>query len=307
MIDNYKIKAPVVIFVYKRPEHTKKVISVIKNINIKKIYVVADGWKNENEKSLVNNTRNLFNNLEFDVKKIFFNSNMGLRKNAELGLKEVFKFENRVIVLEDDTLPEKSFFKFCDILLSKYENDKNISLITGSNFKTQLTENEKVDYFFSKYPCFWGWATWKDRWEKLFDNNMSNWKEFKRSGKFSKSFLNRRERSYWNERFDYHTKNLNKGTWDYPFLLNQFYYEKKSIIPKKNLISNIGYDLPTSINPNKTSNLQTFEIDFPLNHPSINYELESYGKFCSEKLFSKSKLLTRIRNKIKKIFNLIKI
>ena len=71
MTDNYKINAPVVIFVYKRPEHTKKVISVIKNINIKKIYVVADGWKNENEKSLVNNTRDLFNNLEFDVKKIF--------------------------------------------------------------------------------------------------------------------------------------------------------------------------------------------------------------------------------------------
>ena len=304
MTNNFEISAPVVIFVYKRPEHTKKVISVIKNINIKKIYVIADGWKNENEKSLVVNTRDLFNQLELNIKKIFFDRNVGLRKNAELGLKEVFKFEDRAIVLEDDTLPEKSFFKFCDILLKKYEVDQNISLITGTNFQTQLTENEKNDYFFSKYPCFWGWATWKDRWEKLFDNQMSNWREFKKSGKFSKSFLNRSERSYWNERFYYHTKNLNKGTWDYPFLLNQFYFEKKSIIPKKNLISNIGYDLPTSINPNKTSNLQTFEIDFPLNHPSKNYELESYNKFCSEKLFSKSKLLTRIKNKIKKVFNL---
>ena len=304
MSQNKTIQAPVVLFVYKRPDHTLKIIEKINQVNIKKVYIIADGSKNNNDKSAVEKTRNLIKNINSNIEKIFFNKNIGLRKNAEIGLGEVFKYEEKAIILEDDTVPDISFFEFCDTLLNKYISVKEISMISGSNFKSKLTENQKDDYFFSRYPCFWGWASWKDRWEHLFDNEMKKWHEYKSSKNFSNKFTNKREFNYWKERFDFHKNNLNLGTWDYPFLLNHFYYEKKSIVPKKNLIKNIGYDNPTSENPKKTAKLKTFSLNFPLNHP-LKFENNSYyDDFCSLGLFSKQKLLKRIKNKLIKIFNI---
>ena len=77
---------------------------------------------------------------------------MFLRKNAELGLSYVFNSEEKAIILEDDTLPSISFFNFDD-LLKRYENNK-VSMITGSNFKTQITLNLKDDYFFLNILVF---------------------------------------------------------------------------------------------------------------------------------------------------------
>ena len=295
------IKSPIVLFIYKRPKHTKKLINILNKILTNKIYIIADGYKNSIDKPDVIKTRNLINKIKTrKIIKIFFNKNVGLRKNAELGLNKVFKLEKRAIILEDDTLPNLSFFSYCDILLRKYRLNKKISMICGSNFKEDISKKYKNDYFFSKYPFFWGWATWDDRW-RSFDNKMIKWSEYKSNKKFKKKFPEKREFRYWKERFNFHYNYLNKGTWDYPFMLKHFFYDKISIVPKINLIKNIGYDEPTSINPKKTSNLKTSSIKFPLKHPK-NYINEEYDLFCSTRLFSKSKLLKRIKNKIKLIF-----
>ena len=106
------IEAPVVLFIHKRPDHTKKIIEKINQIKLKKLYVIGDGWKSKDDKILVKETRELINNLPFKTKKFFFDNNIGLRKNAELGLSYVFNSEEKAIILEDDTLPSISFFQF---------------------------------------------------------------------------------------------------------------------------------------------------------------------------------------------------
>jgi len=294
------IKSPIVLFVYKRPKHTKKLIHILNKISTNKIYIIADGYKNSLDKPDVIKTRNLINKIKTKkIVKIFFNRNVGLRKNAELGLNKVFKFEKKAIILEDDTLPDLSFFNYCDVLLKKYQKNKKISMICGSNFKEVITKKYKNDYFFSKYPFFWGWATWYDRWN-TFDNKMSKWKQYKSSTKFKKKFSKKKEFKHWNERFNFHYNFPHKGTWDFPFMMKHFFYNKISIVPKINLIKNIGYDDPTSINPKKTSNLMTSSLKFPLKHPN-NFISNEYDFFCSTRLFSKSKLSVRIKNKIKSI------
>ena len=303
---NKTIDAPVVLFVYKRPNHTKKILDKINQVKPKKVYVIGDGWKCKDDKILVKKTRELISELTFKTEKLFFDTNVGLRRNVEIGLNHVFNLEEKAIVLEDDTLPSLSFFHFCDILLKKHAENKQISMITGSNFKTEMTSNHKNDYFFSKYPFIWGWATWRDRWEQLFDNKMTKWNEYKSSENFRKNFHFKRELNYWKERFNFHEKNLNFGTWDYPFHFGHFYYEKKTIVPKINLIENIGYDIPTSHNPKKTANLKTYELNFPLRHPTKYENIYNYDKFCSVGLFSKSKISQRIKNKLIKLFNLFK-
>ena len=304
MLQNKVIEAPVVLFIYKRPGHTLKIIEKINQVKINKVYIIADGCKNETDRRDVEETRKQVTKIKTEVEKIFFEKNVGIRKNAEIGLKKVFYFEKKAIFLEDDTVPDISFFEFCDELLNKYSEKKEISMICGSNFKTQITEKETNDYFFSRYPFFWGWASWKDRWEHLFDNQMKKWHEYKSSKNFSNKFTNKREFNYWKERFDFHKNNLNLGSWDYPFFLNHFYYEKKSIVPKKNLIMNIGYDNPTSQNPKKTAKLKTFSLDFPLNHPLKFENNNNYDNFCSLGLFSKQKLFKRIKNKLNKIIKI---
>ena len=279
MPQNNVIASPVVLFIYKRPNHTLKVIEKINKVNINKVYIVADGWKNDQDKHEVMKTRDLIEKINSKVVNIFFTKNIGLRKNCEIGLEKVFSLEEKAIILEDDTVPDESFFRFCDELLSKYSEFKQISMIAGSNFKTDITQNYSEDYFFSMYPFFWGWATWKDRWKDLFDNKMTKWIEYKSSKSFQNKFVNKRELNYWKERFNFHQKNPNLGTWDYPFLFSQFYNEKKTIVPKINLIENIGYDIPTSQNPNKTRNLKTFGIIFPLKHPSNHDRDKKYDNF----------------------------
>ena len=85
MSQNKTINAPVILFVYKRPDHTLKIIEKINQVNIKKVYIIADGWKSSNDKSAVEKTRNLIKDINSNVEKIFFNKNIGLRKNAEIG------------------------------------------------------------------------------------------------------------------------------------------------------------------------------------------------------------------------------
>ena len=104
MPQNKVIEAPVVLFIYKRPDHALKIIEKINQAKIKKVYIIADGWKNEIDRPEVEQTRNLVTKIKTVVEKIFFDKNIGLRKNAEIGLKKVFNFEEKAIILEDLSL-----------------------------------------------------------------------------------------------------------------------------------------------------------------------------------------------------------
>ena len=84
--------------------------------------------------------------------------------------------------MEDDCVPSKDFFKFCNLLLEKYKNDNRISQISGNNFLNfKKYKRRNLDsYFFSKLTSSWGWATWKNRWEFCYDSELSLWPKIKK-------------------------------------------------------------------------------------------------------------------------------
>jgi hypothetical protein len=98
------------------------------------------------------------------------------------------------------------------------------------------------------------------------------------------------------------SKNQNKGAWDFPLTFTNFYFKKLAIVPKVNLITNIGYDDPSGNNPKKNSYLKKMSLIFPLMHPSEIKASSEYDHFCSQKVFSLPSLKNRIINKIIKIF-----
>lgn len=297
------ISASLVFFVMRRPGATKRVITVIKKNKFKKIYVVCDGWRNESEKSKVLKVRKIidksFSNT--NVKKIYFNHNVGMRNIAPVALKQIFRTEKKIIVLEDDTLPHPSFFKFIDKLLIKYKSTNNISMITGINFNTKITKNLDEHYFFSKYTFLWGWGTWKNRW-KLYDNTLKEWEKYRDSKRFKSEFPNVGERRFWKKELNSLKYNQNKGAWDFPLSFANYYHRRLSIVPKINLIKNIGYSNdPTGLNPRKTKNLKFFSIPDKLIHPKKIVRNLAYDNYCSLNHYYLGSIVNRIKRKIVKI------
>ena len=299
-----KISTSLVFFVMRRPNATKRVIKVLKKFRFKKIYIVCDSWRNKFEKDNVLEVRKIVSKsfLNQKIIKLFYDKNVGMRNIAPVAFKKIFKTEDKIIVIEDDTLPNPSFFIYADKLLSKYKKTKKISMISGVNFNTKMTKKLNEDYFFSKYSFLWGWATWRDRW-KIYDNSLKKWNYYKKSGRLKKDFPNIGEYRFWKKELNSLYRNPKKGAWDFPLSFANYYYNRYSVVPKVNLVKNIGVsDDPTGRNPKKTKNLKTFTINKKLIHPKkIKRNLE-YDNYCSLYHYYLGNIFVRIKNKVSKIF-----
>ena len=104
---------------------------------------------------------------------MYSDTNLGCAKRVQTGLDYVFENEEMAIILEDDTLPDPSFFNFCEELLERYKHDKRVAHISGCNLHSNAV-NFKESYCFSSIVNIWGWATWKRAWIH-YDINMPSW------------------------------------------------------------------------------------------------------------------------------------
>ena len=114
------------------------------------------------------------------------------------------------IILEDDCLPDQSFFPFCEKLLCYYRNDTRVMMIGGLNYVSGLEIKES--YYFSKYYAIWGWATWKRAW-RLYDKKLSGWPEFKKKRQLRVLYADARLARLFEFCFDsYQTTRSTRGT-----------------------------------------------------------------------------------------------
>lgn len=232
------LEAPVVLFVYNRPDTTIRVLEKIRECKPMQLIIVADGPKNEQEEQAVYETRALFEAIDWDCKLIcrYSEINQGCAKSIASGLDFVFEKYENAIILEDDCVPSPSFFKFCNDLLVRYSNS-SVMHISGNNLLQNLDiENS---YFFTTcaFPP-WGWATWKRAWQK-YKAVITDWEakasQFENQGLFIKN-----ENPLWNRAIIANTK---KGdTWDHQWAIALWENSGLAINPKNNLVSNIGFD-----------------------------------------------------------------
>ena len=303
-----KISTSLVFFVMRRPKATKRVINVLKNFKFKKVYIICDSWRNESEKSKVLKVRKIvsksFQNQK--IKKLFYDKNIGMRNIAPVAFKEIFKFEDKIIVIEDDTIPSPSFFNFADKLLLKYKKNKKISMISAVNFNTKMTKEIKEDYFFSRYSFLWGWATWRDRW-KIYDNSLKKWDFYKKSGRLKKDFPIKGEYRFWKKELNSLQRNQSKGAWDFPLSFANYYYNRFSIVPKVNLVKNIGLsDDPTGLNPKKIKKLKIHYIKDKIIHPKKILRNLEYDNYCGHYHYYLGTFFVRLKNKVCKYLKILK-
>ncbi len=235
------MKTPILLMVYIKPQTTLKVIKRLREVKAPKIYVSIN-IPLKNKKSEIKKNKEVIDL----IKTINWNCKIILKKrkshvDAYTSYKEAinwfFKNEKEGIILEDDTLPNKSFFYFCERMLKIYRNNKKISQICGSSFVNKIKSRNK--YSFSNYTLCWGYATWR-RSIKDYDEKMLEWPRLKKENYLLKIVKDKKFVDYWSDIFDIQYSKTFKA-WDYMWLYSNWKKKKLSVIPHRHLIKNIGF------------------------------------------------------------------
>lgn len=260
------MKKPILFLIFNRLETTKKVLDAIRKVKPLKLYIASDGPRSTvlNEKISVEQVRKyVLKNIDWNcqVKTLFREENLGCGRAVSGAISWFFNQEADGIILEDDCLPNKDFFRYCENLLDYYRDNKKVMHITGDQFYPDMQIKES--YYFASIMHCWGWASWADRWEK-YDFKLKSYstKDLKSSLKDKGVF------KYWANIFNKIQKK-EIDTWDYQWALAIIANNGYCINPAKNLVSNIGFGIGgthTQDAGSTQANLNTHSI-WPIIHP----------------------------------------
>lgn len=263
-MDKNYFNTPVLFLIFNRPDTTQQVFDRIKEIKPAKLFVSADGpreGKNEDSKCEV--ARDIVKqvNWECDVKTNFSEKNLGCKKAVSSGINWFFQNVDEGIILEDDCLPDLSFFSFCSQMLEKYRADDRVMHIGGTNFQDGI-QRGTGSYYFSRLVHVWGWATWKRAWEK-YDVEIKFFENFVKLGCIKEIFTDKKQQDFWLKTFELVYSNK-KDTWDFQWMFTVMVNNGISIIPNENLVSNLGFGenaTHTTLSGSPAANIKTGAID----------------------------------------------
>lgn len=302
----FKLTTPVSFIIFNRPDVTLKVFERIRQAKPEKLFIIADGAREDRigEAEKCEQCRAVTNMIDWqcDVHTNFAEKNMGCKNRVYSGISWVFENVDEAIILEDDCLPSQSFFRFCQELLERYRYDTRVTVISGSNHN--VLNDIKESYGFVSRLYMWGWATWKRAWN-LTDINMTLWQEC-RKNKYLKRILSPKEYVELSNAFQA-TYEGRINTWDYQFCLANYLNHGLDIVPKVNMIRNIGFRSDATHTANSFDKHAFYideEMDFPLVHPKIMLPLEDITESV-EPNPSQEEILLDINQRVSRFVELI--
>lgn len=271
-------ETPILFLIFNRPDTTQEVFNKIREIKPRKLFVAADGPRagKTNEEALCQKTRSVISQIDWpcELKTLFREKNLGCGMAVSSAITWYFEQVEYGIILEDDCLPDLSFFPFCEELLVKYKDDEKIMLIGGTNFLNAGLKLEN-SYFFSQYPHIWGWASWSRAW-KLYDYDMTGISGFF-NNKLNKIFKTHKQRKYFRRKL-FKTSIGEIKTWDYQWVYSILNNDGIAITPVQNLIVNIGFrneSTHTFLKDPIKENEKLEKVKMPLIHPQKEVNLNA--------------------------------
>lgn len=217
--------APIVLFTYNRPDHTRLTIeALLRNSEAKDsaLHVFSDGPKNEKSDGKVQRVREYLSSVSGfkSIRITERDRNLGLAASVISGVSEILEHHSSCIVLEDDMVCAPNFLAFMNQALSMYRDRDDIFSVTGYNYPLPIPENRAESAYLSYRGSSWGWGTWPDRWRKVdwqvsdyaqFSNDPREQEAFARAGEDMPNMLKMQmagKLDSWAIRFDYaHHKN----------------------------------------------------------------------------------------------------
>ena len=300
-------QTPVALFVFKRPDTTRRVFDVISRAQPKKLLLVADGPRQGRnaEAEACRQVRDIITGVDWpcEVLTNFAENNLGCRERMISGLDWVFSLVEEAILLEDDCLPDLSFFPFCQELLQRYRCDSRIAYISGCNLVEKHT-NIPDSYYFSRIGGIWGWATWRSEWQR-YDRELSDWPEIKSQQKLAEVLDEPKAVEFWTKIFDAMHENRGPDTWDYQWLYTALKNNSLTIVPRVNLIANIGFGEGATHTTQADDRfiLPVSSLDFPLKHPSDLIPLRSLDLRRIQDMYPPS-IFHRISKRLRRVAGL---
>jgi hypothetical protein len=234
------LQTPVAFLIFNRPDTTRRVFEAIRQARPAKLLVVADGPRPDrpDDAERCAAARAVLDGVDWDCEILtnFADANLGCKLRISSGLDWVFKIVAEAIILEDDCVPHPDFFPFCAALLEKYYDDERVMMIGGTNYLGHF--DTPYSYLFSRYFAIWGWATWRRAWQK-YDLTLPAWETYKVQRLLSYHYPQRYVADYLTAMFDLaHQQRID--TWDIQWFYACLFNNGLSIVPRVNLIANIG-------------------------------------------------------------------
>jgi hypothetical protein len=263
----WQLSTAVALFVFNRPLSTQRVFDEIRKCRPPRLLVVADGPREgrPTEAEACARTRAVIEQVDWDceLSTNFSETNLGCRNRVSSGLDWVFSREDRAIVLEDDCLPSQSFFRFCDESLERYAMDSRIMQICGFNQFGELP-GYPYSYLFSKFGPIWGWASWRRAWAN-YDVNMSLWPRVK--SEHALGFCDTDAEIRWRSALYDRLVSGALDTWDYQWGFAKMINSGLSVVPSRNLVTNIGFGPEATHTTHVLAATPRHELSFPLRPP----------------------------------------
>lgn len=300
-MSEFKLTTPVAMLIFNRADITQQVFTEIAKAKPSKLLVVGDGPRlnRPGEAERVAEARAIIGRVDWDCEVLtdFSEINLGCKRRVSSGIDWIFEQVTEAIILEDDCIPEASFFRFCQEMLERYRDDYRIGMVSGDNFQFGRRVND-YSYYFSKYFHIWGWATWRDRWTGSYDVTMRRWPDFRDDGGLFRVVGNAEEAVYWKRLFD----RVYRGeidTWDYQWVFANWQEDRMSILPAVNLVTNVGFGRTATHTRGASdlANLERNSMTFPLTHPENICRNIQADQFSERKCF-RIPLMKRVHNKL---------
>jgi len=304
------LQTPVLFMMFNRLEAARQVFSVIRQARPARLYIAADGPRMERagEDRQVRAVRDyVMGHIDWpcDVKTLFRDKNLGCKYAVSEAISWFFENEEMGIILEDDCLPEPSFFPFCEELLVRFRDNERVFMISGRN-DLGTWKQDQYSYFFTT-GSIWGWATWRRAW-RHFDFELKSWtdegtqyniKEFSQKA------------PYVVERIVNGCRNVLAGnidTWDYQWAFTRITRGALGVIPAMNLVSNIGFGKDathTTSHASTSVDIPVYTMPFPLRHNSdmcIDFEYIKKRHKMMQKSVS-DRLKSQLKNYCRKLLD----
>lgn len=273
---------PVVLLLFLRKDAALSIVEKLRTLRPSRVYLISDEGRNPAERDIVAELRTAIEKAidwECRVVRNYATENRGVYANIALGAKWVFEREERAIFLEDDNIPESSFFRYCEEMLDRFEGDNRVLWVCGTNYLGDGSNPGGPSYHFTRHllPC--GWASWSAKFLRYYDfglaltddpavmNALAGQYEDKRLWRqqIQSIMAERRRRD----------RGVPYSSWDYHMALSIRANGLLGVAPAKNQIRNVGADELSTHGGFSTSQIMTrrfcgmdsFPLPFPLQHP----------------------------------------
>jgi len=242
----YFDRQPVLVMAFNRPDHLQILIDRLFEIRPQRVYFAVDGARadREDEVSRVHECQEIIESIDWipDKRTLFQDNNLGCGLGVSTAISWFFQTEEAGIILEDDIIPDPTFFPYCADLLDRYRDHPRVFAISGCNFVPPSAQTHpELPYRFSQVPHIWGWATWRDRWAQ-HHLDIAGWQKqlppvqlWQRSGRSLSGA------TYWATLFELLARK-EVDTWDGQLVYASMLSEQWTATSNVNLIRNIGFD-----------------------------------------------------------------